>query len=99
VHLKDPVEYLHAEGTIYHIQCHGNIDQDCTVTYIGETGRSTTERMKDHRANTKHPTGQYTSKVKRFLGIIAGKGGRYHADPLFAKYGILKVGDLYRRPI
>jgi hypothetical protein len=23
-----------------------------------------------------------------------GKGGRYHADPLFAKYGILKVGDL-----
>jgi hypothetical protein len=28
---------------------------------------------------------------KRFVGIIAGQGGRYHADPLFVKYGILKV--------
>jgi hypothetical protein len=32
---------------------------------------------------------------KRFVGFIAGKGGRYYADPLFAKYGIFKVGDLY----
>jgi hypothetical protein len=29
---------------------------------------------------------------KRFMGIIAGKGGRYHADPLFAKYGISSRG-------
>jgi hypothetical protein len=36
---------------------------------------------------------------KRFLGIIAGKGGRYQADPLFAKYGILKMGDLYRQQL
>jgi hypothetical protein len=28
-------------------------------------------------------------------GIIAGKGGCYNADPLFARYGILKVEDLY----
>jgi hypothetical protein len=34
---------------------------------------------------------------KRFVGIIAGQGGRYHVDLLFAKYGILKVGDLYRQ--
>jgi hypothetical protein len=35
---------------------------------------------------------------KRFVGLISGKSGRYHVDPLtlFAKYGILKVGDLYR---
>jgi hypothetical protein len=32
---------------------------------------------------------------KMFVDIIAGKGSRYHADLLFAKYGILKVGDLY----
>jgi hypothetical protein len=31
---------------------------------------------------------------KRFVGLIAGKGGRYHADPLFAK-----VGDLYRQQL
>jgi hypothetical protein len=36
---------------------------------------------------------------KRFMGLIVGKGGRYHADPLFAKYGILKVGDLYRQQL
>jgi hypothetical protein len=36
---------------------------------------------------------------KRFVGIIAGLGGRYHADPLFAKYAILKVGDLYRQQL
>jgi hypothetical protein len=36
---------------------------------------------------------------KRFEGLIAGKRGRYHADPLFAGYGILKVGDLYRQQL
>jgi hypothetical protein len=36
---------------------------------------------------------------KRFVGLIAGKGGWYHADPLFAEYGILKVGDLYRQQL
>jgi hypothetical protein len=36
---------------------------------------------------------------KRFVGLIAGKSGRYHADPLFAKYGILKVGYLYRQQL
>jgi hypothetical protein len=36
---------------------------------------------------------------KRFVGIIAEHGGRYHADLLFAKYGILKVGDLYRQQL
>jgi hypothetical protein len=36
---------------------------------------------------------------KRFVRLIAGKGGRYHADPLFAGYGVLKVGDLYREQL
>jgi hypothetical protein len=36
---------------------------------------------------------------KRSDGHIAGKSGRYHADPLFAKYGILKVGYLYRQQL
>jgi hypothetical protein len=36
---------------------------------------------------------------KRFMGIIARQSGRYHADPLFAKHGILKVGDLYRQQL
>jgi hypothetical protein len=31
---------------------------------------------------------------KRFVGLIVGTSGCYHADLLFAKYGILKVGDL-----
>jgi hypothetical protein len=32
---------------------------------------------------------------KRFVGLTVGESGRYYADPLFAEYGILKVGDLY----
>jgi hypothetical protein len=36
---------------------------------------------------------------KRFVGLIASKGGRYHADPLFAGYGILKVKVLYWRQL
>jgi hypothetical protein len=33
------------------------------------------------------------------MGIIAGHGSCYHVDPLFAKYGILKVGVLYRQQL
>jgi hypothetical protein len=36
---------------------------------------------------------------KRFVGIIAGQRSCYHADPLFAKYGILKVGALYQQQL
>ena len=36
---------------------------------------------------------------KRFAGLVAGRRGRYHADPLFAGHGILKVGDLYRQQL
>ena len=36
---------------------------------------------------------------KRFVGLMAGRRGRYHADPLFASYGVLKVGDLYRQQL
>jgi hypothetical protein len=32
---------------------------------------------------------------KRFVGLMAGKKGRYPADPLFVRFGLLKVGDLY----
>ena len=36
---------------------------------------------------------------KRFVGLMAGKRGLYHADPLFARFGVLKVGDLYRQQV
>ena len=36
---------------------------------------------------------------KRFAGLVSGRRGRYHADPLFAEHGILKVGDLYRQQL
>ena len=36
---------------------------------------------------------------KRFVGIISGKTGRYHADPLFADLQILKIEDLYRQQL
>ena len=36
---------------------------------------------------------------KRFAGLAAGKWGRYHADPLLAEHGMLKLGDLYRQQL
>ena len=36
---------------------------------------------------------------KRFAGLVAGRRGRYHADPLLARFGMLKVGDLYRHQL
>ena len=36
---------------------------------------------------------------RRFVGFMAGIGGRYHADPLFARFGVLKVGDLYKQQL
>jgi hypothetical protein len=67
VHLKDPVPRLQVAGTVYHIECQGSPVADCTASYVGETGRSTEDRMKDHKANTKHPNGLYTSKVKEHM--------------------------------
>ena len=36
---------------------------------------------------------------ERFAGLVAVKRARYHADPLFAQNGMLKVGDLYRQQL
>ena len=36
---------------------------------------------------------------KRLAGLIAGRRGRYHADPLLYEFGMLKVGDLYRQQL
>ena len=36
---------------------------------------------------------------KRFAGLVAGRRGRYHADPLLAEHGMLKLGDLYRQQL
>ena len=36
---------------------------------------------------------------KRLAGLIEGRVGRYHADPLFARHGMLKIGDLYRQQL
>ena len=36
---------------------------------------------------------------KRFAGLVAGRRGLYHADPIFAQLGMLKVGDLYRQQL
>ena len=36
---------------------------------------------------------------KRFAGLAAGMRGRYHADRLLARHGMLKLGDLYRQQL
>jgi hypothetical protein len=52
----------------------------------------------DFQASRNWAYGETLLKLqKRFAGLRAEKRGRYHADPRFARYGILKVGDLYRQ--
>ena len=36
---------------------------------------------------------------KRFLGLIEGKRGMFHSDPIFSKLGILKVSDMYKQQL
>ena len=36
---------------------------------------------------------------KRFAGLVAGRRGQYHSDPLFARFGMVKIGDLYRQQL
>ena len=43
--------------------------------------------------------GRLLRHQKRFAGLIAGKRGRYHATPIMAEHGMLKVGDLYRQQL
>jgi hypothetical protein len=54
----------------------------------------------DFEAGRNKAYGEILLKLqKRFVGMIAGKGGRYHADPLFSGYGVLKLGDQYRQQL
>ena len=43
--------------------------------------------------------GKLLKLQKRFVGMIAEAKGRYHSDPLFARFGVLKVDDLYRQQL
>ena len=36
---------------------------------------------------------------KQFARLVDGGGGLCHADPLFSRHGMLKVGDLYRQQL
>ena len=36
---------------------------------------------------------------KQFARLVSGQRGRPHADPLLARHGMLKVGDLYRQQL
>ena len=36
---------------------------------------------------------------KRLAGLVSGRGGLYHSDPLFAQCGMLKVADLYKQQL
>ena len=46
-----------------------------------------------------HRGGALLRYQKRFAGLVAGRRGRYHADPLLARFSMLKVGDLYRQQL
>ena len=52
----------------------------------------------DFQGNRNSTLGESLLKLqKRFAGVLAGKNGKYHADPIMAELGILKIEDLCRQ--
>ena len=52
----------------------------------------------DFHGNRNSTLGESLLKLqKRFVGILAGKNGKYHSDPIMAELGILKIEDLCRQ--
>ena len=45
VHIKDPVPMEMKTGVVYQIGC-----QDCPATYVGQTGRTLSQRLKEHKS-------------------------------------------------
>ena len=37
--------------------------------------------------------------LKRFMGLISGKKGKNHSDPIFSQLGLLKIRDVYRQQL
>ena len=51
----------------------------------------------DFEVGRNKAAGDFLLKLqKRFVGLMSGRSGRYHADPIFSELGILKIHDLYR---
>ena len=47
--VKDRVEEVDRAGGVYGLDC-----KDCTLVYIGETGRSVQKRVKEHKAHAQN---------------------------------------------
>ena len=45
---KNPTEKGNVVDPIYHISCSGSTGFDCDSTYVGETERSLSKRIKEH---------------------------------------------------
>ena len=61
--LKDVNKIEHQHNVIYQLTCPTN---DCNATYIGETGRRISERIKEHSGNSGHTShmSQHSDKYK-----------------------------------
>ena len=47
----------------------------------------------------KTQAGKLLKLQKRFVGMMAEVRGRYHSDPLFSRFRVLKIDDLYRQQL
>ena len=60
VRVKDPVSGEKKKGAIYQIRC------SCGASYIGETGRPKSDRMKEHVADMKHGRRETSATARHF---------------------------------
>ena len=81
--LKEKVEFKHQHGLIYKYECPEN---NCNATYIGETARRISERIKDHYCWDKN------SHIHRHIQETG------HIEPNENSFSILQSGfDNYKK--
>ena len=64
VHPKDKREPLETTGCVYEIAC-----KNCDFTYVGETGRLLSTRIKEHRKEAEKITSQIQTRAKRLTSV------------------------------
>ena len=62
VHVKDPVPPEAKSGTVYRVSCSG-----CPASYVGQTGRTVRDRVKEHRYALRTGNGNVSALAEHII--------------------------------
>ena len=69
---KDDLPSSQTPGVVYALGC-----TECERVYIGETGRTAEQRVKEHNAHVKHDRWEQSAMAKHVLKKITGCTGNH----------------------